>query len=161
MVLGLCLAMSPSAHGLGLPVLGDLLGGGGLPSLPVVGDLLGLLPDCVYKCPCSTTCLPKPGLAPLLDAHCIDAVVRTNLSCPSLSAQINVCCNLQASCYTSCHSQKTICDYVARLCLLTLNVNVALCDPKALDIDLDVLTSQIVLCDKYKDAQKYGCGCSD
>jgi len=140
-----------------LLVTANVSAAGLLDNLPI-GDLTNLVP-CLFKCPCSDTCLPKPGLDPLLHFHCVDVSVELNLTCPSLAVDANVCCELGASCYTSCGSLKTVCDVSIKACLLTVGLKLNLCDKNLVQAHLDLLKAELTLCDRYRDAQKYGCEC--
>jgi hypothetical protein len=126
-LLGLLATVSVRAQLPGLPgIPGNLL-----PGLPKLDDLL----PCLFKCPCpgATPCVPKLGLDPLVDLSGIEIPIQLNLSCPSLSIEANVCIKLGASCYTSCGTQKTVCDVRIRLCLLTAALKLSLCDPQSLN----------------------------
>jgi hypothetical protein len=153
-LLGLLATVSVRAQLPGLPgIPGNLL-----PGLPKLDDLL----PCLFKCPCpgATPCVPKLGLDPLVDLSGIEIPIQLNLSCPSLSIEANVCIKLGASCYTSCGTQKTVCDVRIRLCLLTAALKLSLCDPQSLNAHIKALYGDITLCEKYRDAQKYGCECA-
>jgi len=143
-LLALCLVVC-NVKAIGLPGLGDV-------TLP-----LGL--DCLLGCPCPGPCVPKLGLDPLIGLKCVDASLNLNISCPSLALNVDVCCALGASCYTSCGTSKTVCDIAINACLLTLAVDVDLCKAIGVNVDLGLISADITLCARYRDAQKYGCGC--
>jgi len=157
-VIGLCVLIScDTSAGIdlgSLPVVGPVAG-------PLVNELTGLVP-CLFTCPCGApgVCVPQLGLAPLLDAHCVDVSLQANLSCPSLSLAVRLCCELQASCYTSCGTGKTVCDLALQACLATVSLTLNLCQPPTLTLDVGLLQANLTLCAKFRDAQKYGCGCS-
>jgi hypothetical protein len=146
-VLGLCLA---SCHAIALPGVDDAL-----------APLKKLLP-CLFECPCGEAiCVPKLGLNPLAKVDCLHVTADLNLTCPSLAAQVHICCKAEALCYTSCGTLKTVCDVTLELCLIALTADIDLCKKNTVDVDLEALTAKLTLCDRYRDAQKYGCDCSD
>jgi len=98
-------------------------------------------------------------LDPLANVKCLDVSAELNLTCPRLQVEVDVCCKAGISCYTSCGTQKTVCDLELQVCLLKVKALLDLCDQKGVKAFLDLLSADLTVCKKYQDAQKYGCEC--